>query len=417
MDQSSNPVVIVGAGLSGLAAAVTLRRADVPVVVLEASDVIGGRVRTDTVESTHGTYLIDRGFQVYLDAYPEGRRFFDHDDLRLGGFEPGAIVVTDGNRRRVADPRRRPTRSLETAVSGVATVGDVIALARLEDGLKSGAPFEQVERPTIEALRDAGLSDRVIDRFFRPFFGGVFFDRDLRTSARMLAFTYGMFSSGRACLPDGGMGRLASQLAAQLSADELRVGVRVEGVDPAMVTVESGETIEARAVIVATDAGSASRLVPNAEPPIHDEWVATTMLAFDAPELDEPGHWLMLDGDGAGPVNHLAVPSAIQPCYAPVGRSLVYANTVGLPNASDDALEAAVRDQLGGWFPAGTGDWTLLRTLQIPNALPRAANWTVSPAPRRSGGIYICGDHTHDPSINGALASGRIAAEAVITDG
>lgn len=418
--ETDNPVAIVGAGLAGLAAAVTLREAGRSVVVLEAADGVGGRVRTDVHEGDHGRYLIDRGFQVYLDRYPEGRRFFDHAALGLRAFEPGAVVFADGRSRRIADPRRRPQDLIATAFSGIAKVSDLRAMLRLESMLRSGNPFKHEERPAIDMLREAGLSDRVIDRFFRPFFGGVFFDRGLRTSGRMLAFTYSMFAEGRACLPEGGMQRLPEQLAAKLPRGSVRLNEPVDRVSEHAVTLGSGAQIDAAAVIVATDADAAARFVPDADLGEADGWGSTVTLAFDAPKLARPGAWLMLDGDGAGPVNHLAVPSAVQPGYAPAGRSLVYANTSGDPGIRGAELEEAVRKQLSAWFGPAAASWTLLAEVSVPCALPRRDGWLLDPhtlAVRSPGGVYICGDHARDPSINGALASGRVAAEAVIGHG
>jgi len=167
-------------------------------------------------------------------------------------------------------------------------------------------------------------------------------------------------------------------------------------------------------------ADTAARLVPDADLGEPEGWGSTVTLAFDAPKLTKPGGWLMLDGDGGGPVNHLAVPSAVQPGYAPEGRSLVYANTSGDPGMRGAELEQAVRKQLSAWFGPAAASWTLLAEVAVPCALPRRDGWLLDPhtlAVRSPRGVYICGDHARDPSINGALASGRVAAEAVIGRG
>ncbi len=78
-------VLIVGAGLSGLSCALWLHEGGLSVLVLEASDGIGGGVRTDEVEG----FLLDRGFQVFLMAYPEAQRVLDYGALDFKPFYPG----------------------------------------------------------------------------------------------------------------------------------------------------------------------------------------------------------------------------------------------------------------------------------------------------------------------------------------
>jgi len=100
-------VLIIGAGLSGLACALKLLKAEIPFLLLEASDAPGGRVRTDEADG----FLLDRGFQVYLDAYPEAGKVLDLPALDLRPFSPGAIVFRRGKMHRVMDVFRRPGSS------------------------------------------------------------------------------------------------------------------------------------------------------------------------------------------------------------------------------------------------------------------------------------------------------------------
>jgi len=249
---SENPVVVVGAGLAGLACVRALHRADVSVILLEASDGVGGRVRTDRVESDAGVYLIDRGFQVYLTAYPEGRRVLRASDLGLRGFVPGAMVRFEGRFWRMVDPLRAPWRLPAMLRSPLLTALDVPALALLETRLRLSSEercWKAPEQTTEELLRGAGISDRAIDRFFRPFFGGVFLDRSLK------------FSVGHAALPVGGMQTIPDQLATGLAPSTVRTGQIVSRISPGEVTLDSGGIIHASAVVVATDGGGAASLV------------------------------------------------------------------------------------------------------------------------------------------------------------
>ena len=162
-------VVVVGAGLAGLSCARTLQEHGVGVTVIEASDAIGGRVRTDRLSG----FLFDRGFQVLQTAYPEARRVLDYAALKLQPFYPGALVYREGRFHRVADPWRRPQHALSTLLSPLGTLSDKLRVARLQQhvsGLTLEQLFDQPESSTMEALRRSGFTESMIEGFFRPFF-------------------------------------------------------------------------------------------------------------------------------------------------------------------------------------------------------------------------------------------------------
>lgn len=418
---SDAPVVIIGSGLAGLACAVHLHEAGLPVRVLEASDRAGGRVRTETVDG----FLIDRGFQVYLTAYPEGRRLLDLEALDLRRFYPGALVRAEGRFHRVADPTRRPFDALGGLLSPVVRAGDVPRLLRLRQDILAGGPevpWTARAASTLAELQARGLSERILERFFRPFLGGVLLDRRLQTSNRMFRFTFRMFAEGHAALPAGGMQRIPDQLLARLPAGTVETGVRALELDRRTPAVRrsDGETEAARHVVIATDADEAQRLAWTGGVDLTvPRWHAATTIAFAAPSspLDEPV--LVLNGEDDGPVNHLCVPSDVAPAYAGGGGALVSATVLRQPLRDDAALLPAVRAQLRAWFGSGADAWRLLRVDRIGRALPSFPP-DAAAGPAAAGlraGLAICGDHREDPSINGALRSGRRAAEAVLAAG
>ncbi len=413
--------IIIGAGLAGLCCARGLARAGRRVLLLEASDAVGGRVRTDLVDG----FRLDRGFQVLLTSYPEAREVLDFTALRLHEFYPGALVRCDGRFHKVADPRRKPLDAAKGFLSPVATLADKARLAVFEQRLRLGgddACWTRPEKPALELLRDAGFAPLTIDRFFRPFFGGVFLDRGLDVSSRVFEFLFRMFGQGRAALPERGMGAIPGQLAAALPAGSVRLGARVKSCDANSVTLDSGEKITARAVVVATDADAARSLLPE-HPPRAVKWRATSTLwyACDRPPVNEPV--LILNGEGApaehAPVNSVAMTSIVCPGYAPPGAHLVNVSVIDQDAAARPtaALDQACRAQLSQWFGPAAASWRLLRHHFIPHALPQHRAGDLEP-PRRPvdtpSGVFLCGDHLDNASINGAMESGRRAAEAVI---
>lgn len=417
--------VIVGAGLTGLACAGELVRRGRRVLVLEAADRPGGRVATDTVEG----FRIDRGFQVYNDAYPEGRRQLDLDALALGRFEPGALIASGGRLLRVSDPWRRPLAAVGSLLSGAVGVGDALRTARLRGdairGMRSGAVDPQAvprdpERTTREELAARGFSEAFVARFFVPFFGGVFLERSLDTAAAVFLFDFAMFSLGRACLPAGGMDAMPRQLAARLPEGSVRLGTRVRGVEPGRVTLDEGGILVARDVIVATEGPAAGRILPESlRGSLADRtWKGTRLVAFAADRSPLVSKTLVVNADPDGPIDNLTVPSDVAAGYAPQGRSLV---TVSLRGDWSGASPAeAVKRQAGGWFGGQVEGWRQLAEVHVPRALPDespAARQTRRIASRLADGLWICGDHCGVASINGALASGRRCAEALLAAG
>jgi len=441
------PTIIVGAGLAGLACARALRDAGRPVLVLEAQDRVGGRVATDAVTLDHptlgGRYLVDRGFQIFLTAYPTARSLLDLDALDLRAFTPGAIVMTARGRRELIDPRARPLAAIASllgvGVRPAVAPADVVRLARWARKL-GATPLEaiwtQPEATALSRLRELGVSEGAIDRFLRPFFGGVFFDRELATSSRMLAFCVRMFATGRAAVPAEGMGAIPRQLARPLAGDAIRTGSAVRSIRPTArgwSVATDGHAIEGGELVLATDGATACRLLERAGlappgPATAPAWRATATLAYACPSPPGGGRVLTLDGEAGGagpsnPVNHLAVMSAVAPGYAPPGRGLVYANVVdpGALALDDGALDAAARDQLARWYGPPARAWALVRLVRIGHALPdqRPPHLDPPARPQRAAmpdgrpGPLLCGDWLDNASIEGALASGLRAAAAL----
>jgi phytoene dehydrogenase-like protein len=417
MAAQTRHITIVGAGIAGLAAARTLADAGHAVRVLEASDRVGGRVATDRVATTDGEFLVDRGFQIFLSAYPEAPRFLDLRALELRSFLPGALVWNGGRAAPIAHPLREPFAAIAGVLRGVLPLGDALRMVPFARAAQRGprdGPGAPSGRTAEAALRAAGISPRTIDLFFRSFFGGVFFDRSLRTDDSRLSFLLRMFAEGFACVPASGMGEVARQMAAPI-AGSVRTRTRVARIERGgtRVVLASGEIVESDATVVATGAHELRALAPEL-PEI--AWCGTLSAWFATPDPTDLPSWLVLNGSGRGVFNHGAAMSAIAPGYAPPGCGLFVANAAFLPASPDSALDTAedMLRTIGGILGRGrVAGWQPIAVQRIPHAIPR--QWPEDLARRLPDALgahaFVAGDHLEDASINGAMRSGRLAAE------
>lgn len=409
-------VVIVGAGLAGLSCALRLAEQGKSFILLEASDAVGGRVRTDLVEG----FRLDRGFQIFLTSYPEARRILDYDDLRLRPFTRGALIRYRGRFHRLTDPRKEPLNALSALFGPIGSFRDKWRLFRLHAHLANGMdnPFSEEDSLTLDFLRWQGrFSEEMIDGFFRPFLGGVFLEKKLITSSRFFRFIYRMFASGEATVPSEGMEAIPQQLAARLPADSIRLRAKVVRIENTTAFLPTGEPVRGKSLVVATDGLHASKLCENGIPESDCNGVTTLYYDSELAPINEP--ILMLDGENRGPVNHLMVMSAAAPSYAPPGRHLISASVVGISEKDDAHLDREVRTQMMEWFGPQVMSWRFLKSYRIPDALPKQLpldKTEADSAVRLSEGRYLCGDFRENSSINGAMVSGFRAAQAILED-
>lgn len=411
---NNTDVIVVGAGLAGLACARDLADAGCRVRLLEASDGPGGRVRTDEVDG----FLLDRGFQVLLEAYPECRRRLDYDALELRAFTPGALVRVEGALHKVVDPGADLAEALRAVKAPVGPLADKIRVARLRKEYRQKDPealLEEAAPDTRALLEELGFGPEMVDRFFRPFFGGVLLDPELGVSGRLFRYYFRMFSEGRASVPAAGMGALSLQLARGLPDGVLELGQRVEAVAPGEVRTADGAVHHAESVVVAVEGPEAARLLPGQVPDPGSRSVVCHY--YDAPEPPVREPILVLDGEGTGPANNVAVLSEAAPSYAPEGRALVSVSVLEGAGAGAQPDDPDLMAQMAAWFGEGVRHWRPLRSYRIPHAQPRQLPADLEPARRPvrlTDGLLVCGDHRENASLNGALASGGRAAREIL---
>ena len=406
MDPDKQRIYIVGAGVSGLAAARVLEQSGYRPVVLEATDSPGGRVKTDHIRGA----VLDHGFQVLLTDYPMAKKYLDYPGLRLHRFRPGALVFFEGRSQRIGDPLRDPASLWPTLVSVVGTLQDKWKIFTLSNALKRKsleAIFSAPEQTTRDYLEAYGFSSRIINRFFQPFFTGIFLETDLRTSSRMFEFTFKMFSQGYAALPEAGIGAIPAQMAGSLRNSEVRYGQAIRRVRPGEILLANGKTLPADAVVCTIPLDAETGEIR----PAVVRWKRCDNLYFTVPARSFPEGIIGLVADPGALVNNLYYPFGQQAGGHPV-LSVTVVRSHDFP---PEELARKVAAELQEYCDIDTGE--LLRHYAIDRALPDLDSVALRSSPKETpiaDGVFAAGDYRLNGSLNAAMASGEAAARAVL---
>lgn len=426
LHSEAKSVAVIGAGAAGLICARDLQKAGLRVEVFEAGDAVGGRLRTDEVAGPGGTYLLDRGFQVLLEAYPEVRHQLDRTKLSLQAFAPGAVLACGaGDLRIVADPSRSPRYLLRTLLARIASLADVWRLLklRLRHVVLEG-PYDTLERLRVVSakgvstklyLESLHLSPSIIDRFLRPFFEAIYVAPLDEQSPACFEFVLRTLADGGACLPQNGMRAVPLQLAQGLHISCNTVVREVLGAQEIRL---DGGTRHFDAVVVAVDWPSATKLIP-AAPQVKATRSATWYFALPSPPpVTDPLIILNSalpegsDGDSCRVVN-IGFPSVVQSSYAPPGWQLAAVTVRGPGPGTEEWL----RSEVSGLLGCNVTTWQHLRTYDLPFHQPAQLPPGPTPLPERTAsGVYVCGDYCEDPTLDGAMRSGHRAAMRVLSD-
>jgi len=391
-------VIVIGAGLAGLAAALDLAAVGLKVTVLESNDEVGGRMRTDNVDGLQ----LDHGFQLLNPGYPNIRRLGPLDDLQLSPLIPGALLSGLTGLQRVADPLRHPDWAFASALAPVGSALAKVRLARYAAGcLRHGR-----DRPDTDLASDfyrSGVRGRIYNEVLRPFLTGVFLADPAEVSGNYGRYIVRSLLRGTPSLPARGMGAFPKWLAGRLPEGSVRCGIRIQSVQAGCVTTSAGN-VHARHIIVATDPRSAQALLPKL-PDVR--LVGCTTWYFLAPETPTTFAALALDGLNRGPLLNSVALSEVVPSYATGDRHLVSATALGVGEATD----AEVLLHLSQIWHTETNSWQLVKRYEIPFALPlHQPGKPIRTTPVAGEGIWIAGDYRATPSQQGALASGYRAA-------
>ncbi len=407
-------IVIIGAGVAGLTCAKYLKDNNIEALVLEATAEVGGRVKTDIVEG----FKLDRGFQVLLTSYPEAQALLNYKALNFKALPSGASIRM-GNRYHVMpNPLKNWATAPQALLAPVGSLLDKAKVLQLNLSL-SKAPEPTAEQPfdnltTLNFLQKFGYSETIINRFFVPFFRGVFLEEELKTDARFFKFLFNQFAKGDVVLPQNGMQAIPEQLVAHLAPQQLRLNTNVEKIVGNTIHLQNSETIIATKIVLATNATAAAKLLN--QPQLSTQFNGTSCLYFytTTPLTQIKKPYLIINANTNELIDHLIVLSHIAPSYAPEGKTLISVSLVGTTTFNDEELINKVQHELSHWF-AGNYNWQHLRTYHIPEALPQYFEQQyIFKSLKINDFMYQCGDYMAYPSLNAAMKTGREVAELLM---
>ncbi|HEA29539.1 MAG TPA: FAD-dependent oxidoreductase [Leeuwenhoekiella sp.] len=408
-EKEINTVHILGAGISGLIAALVLEEKGYAPVIYEVADRVGGRVKTDIYKG----YQLDHGFQILLGAYPKAKQYLDYEALELQEILPGAVIFSKGKKFTLGDPLRAISFLWPTLSSSVATIGDKLKILRLYLKLKNKTLteiFEDEERTTFTYLKEFGFSDRMINQFFKPFFTGIFLEPHLETSSRMFEYVFKLFGEGSAMLPKNGIAAIPEQLKNKLKQTTFKFNTTVEKVEEEAIYLSDGSKVYSKNTIIAT---TANNLVSNLRNQ-GTQWKSCINFYFETAQrkIDKPIIGLIADENAL--INNIFYHNSIK--TGQKGARELLSVTIVKPNNLDEKqlLERVISD-LKNY--CGIVDATFLKRYTIKKALPDlpSLNYELAPTETQlTSGIFLAGDQLLNGSLNAAMISGERAALVVI---
>ena len=409
MNKQDYKVHIVGAGISGLTAATVLEQKGYSPVLLEASDRVGGRVKTDVING----YQLDHGFQVLLTAYPAAQKYLDYDSLELQNFLPGASIFKNGKQEVIGDPLRDATLLFSTLFANIGTVADKLKILKLNTSLKKKSIdeiFSDEEQATFSYLTDLGFSSEIIDDFFTPFFSGIFLENKLETSSRMFEFVYKMFGEGNAALPKGGIEEIPKQLLHQLKNTVIKYNTSVSSIGDSKILLADGQEIESDFIIVATEA---SNLIQNLKNQAI-EWQSCDTLYFETENRTIKKPLIGLIPDQGTIINNIFYHTSLKTAIN-AGKELLSVTVVDNQGLTGKGLIDQVQTELKEL--CGITSSTFIKHYRIPKSLPKLndLNYEISPSETRlKETVYLAGDLQLNGSLNAAMIAGEKAALGVL---
>ena len=409
MKRNSIKVHIIGGGISGLVAAQVLESHGLSPVIIDGSDRVGGRLKTDTVKG----FQLDRGFQVLLSSYSAAKKYLDYKSLNLQNLKAGSCVFAGGKQYFFGDPIRDVSLFIPTLFSPLGTLGDKLKVAKLNFHLQKKSIdkiFEDREITTKEYLTAKGFSKNIIKNFFTPFFSGIFLEDELYTSSRMFEFVFKMFGEGLALMPKGGIEDISIHLKDKLQKTEIHHNSFVSNVKGMEITMSDGKKIKTNYTIIATEP---TNLVEGLKGQKVD-WKSCQNLYFTCSSRVYEKAFIGLVSNQECLINNIFYPTSI-PTDKKGKDELISVTVVKDHGLTEKELIERVKNELKK--ECKIEGITFLKLYNIPKALPKLNNlqYDITPSETKlKDGVFLAGDLLLNGSLNAAILAGEKAALGVL---
>lgn len=405
MVNKKTDIVIIGAGIAGLACAMKLKKNNRNFIIIEQSDRVGGRVGS----IKENEYIFDLGFQVYNTEYYETNSLLNLKELKLKVFKPGASIYNGRRFEILSDPFRDPSTIFETFFSGMTTFKDKIKILTLKRALSSYCISEDQseDMTTLKYLKSYGFSNKIINGFFKPFFSGIFLENQLETSSKFFKNVFSNFNKGYAAVPVNGMQAIPDQMVKNLNPHNLLLGNKViEAKNPEKIVLENNEIIEAKYMVLT---GGSNSLVNNH---IVEFNSVRTFYFSSRVKVKHPKYINLFPYDSL--INNIAILSSVSENYSPEGNTL-FSITIIESDLSKSELIDIIQDKLSTYYGDEKSNYIFMKEINIKQATIKQKTGYFDLKIEDKKNILFAGDYTTYGSIEGAVVSGIKTAEKLIS--
>jgi len=409
----SYDVIIIGAGISGLAAGIKLLNSGKKILVIEKSIELGGKINSKLIDG----FRIDNGFQVLLTGYSETSKLLNMNKLDLSYFDTGALIWNGRKFNTISDPTRNISELKRSILSPIGNIEDKLRTLLLKLKLLNKSKekiFSDKEITTKNYFIQKKYSKKFREIFLEPFFSGILLDAELQTSSRFTEYIFKILSISRIAVPKNGIGSITKQLADQIPKNNIMVNSTVEHILDGEIVLKNGVKIKFDHLICATDSKSMIKLFPKEKKVVKEYTSCTTHYFSSNNKINSLGKHadtkkIILNGSNTGFINNIAILSNIAKEYAPNNKTLL-----AITEIQSEHNKISILNELQNWFPSDYKNFKYIESIHIKNALPKMKTISNKKIYINKESIIFCGDYLSHPSIEGAVSSGIEAANQLL---
>ncbi len=380
-------IVIVGSGLSGLSCAYHLKKNGINSSIYDQSHKIGGRIFSENIDG----FICDNGFQILLNNYEEVKKILDYKDLNMKYFESGAKIYTDSKILKVYNPVFNPIKSLKSDFNQIFSYSDYFNVIK--------TLFIKNQMSTKQYLTHS-FSKSANKLFFEPFFKGVFLDDNLKNDFTFFKKLFVKFAFGKAGLPKNGMQELVKQIKNKSKIENINFNMKLKNISNNIAFFQNGEKVSFDYIVLALPIETINFLF-NLNLNIEYNTNSTFYITSEKNVLEKA---LLLVPQKKYTINSIQCLSNVSSNYSHNNESLY-----SISSNDCNVKEETIIKEFIKITKIKQNDMKLIKSFRIKKALHKNI-YKID----KKDNVYFCGDWQIEPSIDGALKSGRLIADQII---